>query len=360
MRKYLKLVSLFLCIGLFNMIACKKQQDFDKTAMLKGIIDEFVLPSYAQLLIDNKALETACINFGNAPTITNIEQVQAAWKTTMQTWSTVEMLVFGPGRDNYRYLKLDNTPSSPNFIENAIADTVLIDSLYIADRSSYTKGLASIEYLIFDNNNNQTNLLNGYQTGANKERRFAYLLNCIKNTKGLIGEIETEWRSSYANTLSQATGNTSQDGIASLSNAVVHMSQTLARKKLGKPLGKESADQLLHPEYLESPYAHFSWDMILYNLKGIQQIFGTSEKGLGSYLTYLIDDDALTTRIVEQANKVELLVKARQLTLLDDLTTNTAEVETIYQEMSQLYDDLSSSISTYFSITILANPDDGD
>lgn len=360
MRKYLKLVSLFLCLGLFNIIACQKQQDFDKTAMLKGIIDEFVLPSYAQLLLDNQALETACINFGNTPTIINLEQVQSAWKTTMQTWSSLEMLGFGPGRKNYRYLKLDNTPSSPNFIENAIADTVLIDSIYIADRSSYTKGLASIEYLIFEENNNQTYLLNLYQADANKERRFAYLLNCIKNTKGLIQELETEWRSSYASTLSQATGNSSQEGIASFSNAIVHMSQTLARKKLAKPLGKESADQLLHPEYLESPYAHFSWDIILYNLKGIQQVFGTREKGLGSYLTYLVNDDALTNRIVEQANKVETLIEARQLTLLDDLTTNTAEVEVIYQEMSQLYDDLNGNVATYFSITILANPDDGD
>jgi hypothetical protein len=360
MRTYLKLSALILGIGLFNLVACKKQQDFDKTALLSEIINDYVLPNYAQLLVDNEALEIACINFGNTPTISNLEQVQATWKTTMQTWSTVEMLVFGPGRDNYRYLKLDNTPTGANFIENAIADTVQIDSSYIANRSSYTKGLASIEYLIFDVNNNQTSLLNLYQTASNKERRFAYLLNCIKNTKALVQEIEMEWRTSYANTLSQATGNSSEEGIASFSNAIVHMSQTLARKKLGKPLGKESNDQLVHPEYLESPYAHFSWEMILYNLKGIQQIFGRTEKGLGSYLTYLINDDAVTNRIVEQANTVETLIKARQLTLLDDLNANPAEVELIYQEMSKLYDELSNSISTYFSITILSNPDDGD
>lgn len=360
MRTFFKILTVLLCIGLFNLIACKKQQDFDKEAMLSEIIDGYVLPNYVQLLVDNEALEMAGVNFENAPTLSNLKQLQTTWKTMMQTWSTVEMLVFGPGRDNYRYLMLDNTPTSSNFIENSIADTVSIDSLYIANRSSYTKGLASIEYLIFEGNNSPSSILDLYQTDANKARRFAYLLNCIKNTKALVKETETEWRTSYANTLRQATGNSSQEGIASFSNAVVHMSQTLARKKLGKPLGKESNDQLVHPEYLESPYAHFSWDMILYNLKGIQQIFGTKEKGLGSYLTYLINDDALTTRVVEQINKVETLIKARQLTLFDDLTTNTAEVETIYQEMSKLYDELSNSISTYFSITILANPDDGD
>lgn len=360
MRTFFKLFTFFLCIGLFNMVACKKQHDFDKELLLSDIINEYVLPSYQQLLVDNQVLETVVLNFEQTPTITSLEQVQDAWKTTMKSWSMVEMLVFGPGRDNYRYLKLDNTPTSQHFIENAIADTVLIDSFYIADRSSYTKGFASIEYLIFDANNNQGALLNLYQTDGNKERRFAYLLNCIKNTKGLIEELEMEWSGSYGATLSQSTGNASQEGIAAFSNAIVHMSQTLAVKKLAKPLGKESGDQLLHPEYLESPYAHFSWDIILYNLKGIQQIFGTSDKGLGSYLNYLVNDDALTIGIVAQAKKVEGLIEARQLALFDDLTTNTAEVEIIYEEMGQLYTDLSSHVATYFSITILANPDDGD
>lgn len=360
MRTFLKFFTILLVIGLFSLIACKKQQDFDKEAMLSGIITESILPSYQQLSIDHQSLETTCINFEQNPSTTSLEQVQEAWKTTMQSWSVVEMLVFGPGRENYRYTKLDNTPIKSTFIENAIADTVLIDSLYIVDRSSYTKGLASIEYLLFDANSNPSNLLNLYQTDANKERRFAYLLSCIKNTKALINELKTEWSGAYGTTLSQGVGNSSQEGIAAFSNAIVHMSQTLAVKKLAKPLGKESGNQLLHPEYLESPYAHFSWDIILYNLKGIQQIFGTSDTGLGSYLNYLVNDDALTTGIVEQAKKVETLIKARQLTLFDDLTTNTAEVETIYQEMSQLYIDLSGSVATYFSITILANPDDGD
>lgn len=360
MRISLKLSLLFIGIGLFNIIACKKQQEFDKTAMLDGIIKTYVLPSYQQLLTDNIALEAACLNFANTPTINTLEIVQGAWKKSMQSWSKVELLLFGPGRDNYRYTKLDNTPIKSTFIENAINDTIQIDSSYIASRSSYTKGFASIEYLLFDVNNNQAALLNLYQNAPNKERRLAYALNCIKNTKGLIKEIEEEWKASYGTTLSQRVGNTSQEGIASFSNAIVHMSQTLAAKKLAKPLGKESADQLVHPEYVESPYAYFTWDIILYNLKGIQQIFGNTNEGLGSYLSYLINDEALTAKIVEQAKKVENLIKARQLSLSDDLLTNPAEVEMVYKEMSQLYLDISGNVATYFSITILANPDDGD
>lgn len=360
MRTSLKLCLLFIGIGLFNMIACKKQQEFDKAAMLSEIVNTYVLPSYQQLLADSEMLEVACVNFANTPNLSTLEPLQNAWKKSMQSWSKVELLLFGPGRENYRYTQLDNTPIKSTFIENAINDTTLIDSSYIANRSSYTKGFASIEYLLFDQNKNQSALLNLYQNDPNKERRLVYVLNCIKNTKGLIYEIKEAWNASYGTTLSQGVGNASQEGIASFSNAIVHMSQTLAAKKLAKPLGKESADQLVHPEYVESPYAYFTWDIILYNLNGIQQIFGNTNEGLGSYLSYLINDDALTTSIANQASKVENMIQARQLTLSEDLMTNPTEVEEIYKAMRQLYLDLSGSIATYFSITILANPDDGD
>lgn len=199
-----------------------------------------------------------------------------------------------------------------------------------------------------------------YQTANFKLRRAAYLLACIKNTKAIIAQIYKQWKSDYAHQISMATDNSTQGGIGNFSNVLIHMSQTMARKKIGKALGKESADGLIHTEYLESPYAHFSWDIILYNLKGIQQIFGDENKGIGSYLAYLVNDGTATTDITTQIQTIESLINARTLTLEEDLSANTAEVEAIYQAIGDLYEHLNNNISTYFSITILTNPDDGD
>lgn len=350
-------------IGIFCFVlilgSCKKQQEFDKQAMLESLVDDYVLPSYEQLLVDNKQLETACVDFIDNPTVGNLTTVQEAWKTTMRTWSTVELLNFGPGRTAYRYLQLDNTPVNATSIDNAIAGTVVIDADYIRSRSSYTKGLASIEYLLFDGNNSST-IVNQYATAMNKERRAAYLMSCIQNIKATIQIIYDEWKLTYGTKISAVVDNSTLGGIGNFSNAIIHLSQTMARKKLGKPLGKESTDQSIHLEYLESPYANANWDIILYNLKGIQQIFGTKDKGLGSYLTYLVNDAQLTNKISQQIIKIETLIKARTLILKEDLLMNKGAVEEIYQELRSLYEALDTNIGTYFSITILANPDDGD
>lgn len=354
--KYMLIIGL-LSLGLGS---CKKQQSFDQQMMLTALVDDYVLPSYEQLIEDNKEMEEACLVFIQQPSLNSLTNLQAAWEKTMATWSTVELLNFGPGRNSYRYLQLDNTPIRGIYIENAIIDTVVIDSVYLASRSSYTKGFAGIEYLIFNANASQQTIVDQYQTSVHKTRRAAYLLNSIKNTKALLEQIYKEWSTNYGTTVRQSTDNSTQGGLSSFSNAIVHMSQTMARKKLGKPLGKESVDQQIHKEYIESPYAHFSWEIILHNLKGIEAIFGDEHKGLGSFLAYQVNDPSLSQETSAKIASIKNLIEARTLSLHDDLTANQAAVEEVHKEMSALYEMLNEYIATYFSITILTNPDDGD
>lgn len=361
MKNIIPPIFVIVVLGLIGK-ACQKPTEFDKQAMLESIVNTYVLPSYDQLEQDCIAMETACSQFLATPNNTNLVAVQNAWKTTMITWSSVEMLNFGPGRDNYRYLRMDNTPTNTNSIENAIQATTPIDSAYVAGRSSYTKGIASIEYLLFGAGTASQNL-DWYSTGLNKERRGAYLLGCIKNLKKLSQELIAEWGtdgSNYGVTLSQTTNNSTAGGIGQFCNAIIHISQTIARKKLGKPLGKEAADQLIHPELRESLYADFSWEIIQNNLKGIKAVFGDAQQGLGSYLTFVQGNADNANAIHAKISALENLMNARTLSLKDDLTANTAEIEVIYTQTKALYDALLNDMSSYFSITILANPDDGD
>jgi predicted lipoprotein len=350
-------------IGIFILMfwgSCQKPVDFDKQAMLEEIVRNYVVPTYQQLEEDNEEMELICLTFLNSPNIVGLTNLQNAWKKTMRTWSEVEMLYFGPGRVEYRYLKFDNTPISTSSIENAIADTVLIDSLYITNRSSYSKGLASIEYLLFDANANQQLIVDLYNVGINKARRSSYLLSCIKNTKTITNELTNEWRDTYGQTISTLTDNSTSGGIGNFSNAIIHFVQTIARKKLGKALGKESVDSLLHLEYLESPYAHYSSEIILHNIKGVKNLFGTKNNALGSYLADIINNEDLSIQITNKVATIEQLIEARSLTLYDDLTANTAEIEIIYQELKGLYEILHGEMASYFSIVVLSNPDDGD
>lgn len=355
--------SKLLLLGFLGLIltnkACQKPTEFNKSAMLKAFVDESIVPNYQDLGTALATFQATAETFQQQPSMTSLENLQTAWKNSMQRWATVEYLTFGPARLNFRHLQLDNTPSSVNAIEQAIADTVIIDSFFISRQSSHTKGLASLEYLLFEPAMGST-VLDLYTTAPNSSRRMAYLLSCIKHVRGLIEELNQAWTTDgYGQTFSQATDNSTNGGIGLISNAVVHMIQLIPQKKLARPLGKELPGNTVHPEHVESPYAQFSWTIIDQNLLGVEEILGDKDKGLGAYLTYITQDEQLIQQIQDKLQSARTKIAARTQSLSADLLSNQTEVEAIYQELSDLY-DLMRAVPAYLSITLLPNPDDGD
>ncbi len=343
-------------------IGCQGPAPFDRSAMLSDIANNHVLPTLSQLEVNVQALEGATVAFINQPNAANLQQAQSNWKTTMETWSQVEQLYFGPGQEKFLYIQLDNTPTAPFFIERVIQDTTVIDSLSIQDRSSYTKGLGSIEYLLFEGNTGRTDLLQQYQTHTNAQRRKAYLLSTVQYTKGLIQTLYNGWRpagGNFAQTLSEAIDDKMTSGLSRYTNAIIHMSQTMARKKIGKPLGKET--KTIDPTLVESPYGAHTYAIIRNNLKGIEAVFGRLEDNrLGAILTDVTGSDAATKRILGELDALAQLLDQRTSTLQQDLINDPAAVEALYQATKSLHEQLKNELTMAFSITILANPDDGD
>ncbi len=347
-----------LCISMVWGLCCSKDESFDQNQLLQDITHNFIIPQFKQLDSLNAVLENSTLAFTENPSLATLNNLQQRWLSAMQCWSTLEMLHFGPATDSYRYLQIDNTPANTGSIENSLVDTVFIDSLYIAQRSSYTKGFASTEYLIFGSGNNtMQDIVANYSTNNHHERRAAYLLNCAKNIHTVSSQLVFEWIPDGNNYAAQAIDS---DGLTNLCNSIIHLSQTVARKKIGKPLGKESSGQQVLPGLEESKYAHASWDIILYNIKGIKEVFGDREKGLGSLLSFNINDPTITDSIASLIRQIEQSVQARNLSFDIDIMTNTTDVEAIYQTVKALYELLSFNIAAYLPVTVFPNPDDGD
>lgn len=356
----IKTIAIGLFLLLISFSACKKQVAFNKQEFLENTINNYVLASNEELLQAANGLKTSTNQFLQTPNTPNLQQVQAAWKNTMNAWSVVEGLNFGPGRTQYRYLQLDNTPVRTASIEAALLDSTFIDLVYVRQRGSYTKGLATIEYLLFEGTGDHEIVVRKYLNGMQGAQRQAYLQYSVEHVLELIAALTLEWETSYAQELANLTDNGSTGGIARFSNVLLHLTQTIARKKIGKPLGKESSTGMVQPQLVESPYAHHSWEMIHYNLIGLQRLFGKEEQGMGSYLKNLLGDATNTNKIAAQFAKVVNLTKNRSISLQMEVTNQVQEVEEIYEEMKMLYQLLQEDYLPYVSITLLTNPDDGD
>lgn len=354
-----RLTAMGLVVLLIQLFACEKQAEFDKQALLENITTTIVVNNYEEGVSKVSALKQAVEQFNNNPDLMKLEAAQDAWRAAMRAWSKVEGLYFGPGEDSFRYLQLDNTPIRATSVEAGIMDTATIDLNYIQQRSSYTKGLSTIEYLLFDNGDN-TVVLQKYQSGLNRIRRKDYLYYSVVHALELLEALTNDWKNSYGAELARMTDNSSTAGIARFTNMMMHLVQTVARKKVGKPLGKENSSNTPQPSTVESLYAQYSWEIVQGNLVSIQEIFGNSQTGIGSYLNYLLGDDSNTQKIANQLEKIITLIDQRPNSLKTEVTTQTTEVEAIYTELSTLYTMFSEDYLPYISVTLLANPDDGD
>ena len=157
------------------------------------------------------------------------------------------------------------------------------------------------------------------------------------------------------------TGNKTSGGIGRFSNAITHIAQTMSRKKIGKPLGKEAFGGVSNLTLVESKYADFSWQIIQNNLKGIEEIFGlNTDLRLGGYLSNVLGTDELTKEIEMKIQHIEGAIAARQQSLKNDIQQDKAAVELIYTDLKELYELLGRDMAIGLSITILPNPDDGD
>lgn len=358
--KYILVIAIIAIIG----VQCQPpKEEFNKQSMLTTIATAYIQPTLQDLDKHIILLESNATIFLNNPTTSALLPLQGSWKNSMKLWSEIEMLDFGPANEQFIYLELDNTPINTTSIERMISDTTLIDSTTILNSSSYTKGLATIEYLLFSATSPQ-NLVDSYDASINTNatRRAAYLINTIKNVKGLVKRLSNLWNENGGNyAIVNNTANEKEGGISRFVNAITHISQTMSRKKVGKPLGKEAFGNIPNINLVESKYANFSWEIILHNLYGLRAIFGINDNNrLGSYLSHLLGDEELTNKVVQQIATVEQLLLARQQSLQSDIQNNPAEVEVIYQELKALYELIAIDVSSSFSIAILPNPDDGD
>lgn len=355
--------SLFFLIILLSLTACKKKADFDKAQMLKDISNKVLMPKHQELVTTANTLLSKTTAFANTPNQANLQAAQTAWKTTMDAWSVCEIYNFGLIKDRYLFWLIDKTPTSETNITTILQDSSnLIDSTYIASQSAYSKGLPALEYLLF--NADANTIISQYTSNPNYERRQILLKELSKNLVQQCSLILNTWAASgenYLATFQSALGDDLQGSISLLSNAMISLTQEIARKKLGKPLGKESSDGLVHTEFIESPYALYSLNIVAKNLEGIQLGFEAMEGlGLDDYLNHLTENEELTTQILAKLTTAQNQITAISTSLKVALDSQTTAIDAIYQELRNLLILLNTDMANNFGITVLPSDNDGD
>lgn len=337
--------------------ATPTQATFDRRAMLTTIVNERILPHHTQLVTETAALEAQVAAFAADPTPTNLEVAQAQWRRAADAWAAVE--IYGLRFTMLVQGQIKKWPINPNFMEAYLIEEETIDAAFIESIGSTARGLAAVEYFLFD------------LTGTNDEitgrltaepKRMAYLVALSENVADKATELHALWSpdgSNQAQAFMEAdfSGNNVQGSISMLANEMIVLAEQINKDKLDYPLhGVLSEPQ---PEAVESPYARYSVPLIARNLESMQEIF---ESGFTDYLNFLQAGSGtpLAPQIEAKIQQILPMLNALPVPLQDAVVEEPDAVRAIRDEVRALIILLKVDMANQMGITVTFSDSDGD
>ncbi|MDB5274306.1 MAG: Imelysin [Chitinophagaceae bacterium] len=379
MNKYILLIIIFIAF----IFSCKKNKDNDSApqsadstvikqqqAILANIGGNLIVPSYADFVVNSDSLTSKCKAFCANPTLTTLTAAQDAWKEAKRSWKRCEIFNnFGPGETTFIKDAVDYSSINTSRIASNISSPATpadIDSVYIEANPSTSKGLVTLEYLLFDRTDNNT-IVTNYTTASSFENRKAYLSGLCKNLHDKATFIYNQWALGKGNYVTIFETNTKNDISGSLSllvNSMIQQVDAVKTNKIGDPLGATSGT--ITPTAVEAYYSRYSFACIQENLACVQYLM--TGKGYGSMngsgISLLLNNNEqqravyneITTNLSGDMTDITSIIVPLDQAVLDHNTT----VSDLYNSTKLLVKMLRLDLASALQISVTYTDNDGD
>lgn len=363
--------------------------EFNQLALITNITDNVISPTFeefqGQTMLQTEAVVDYCVaeqafadQEGDAQAVALAKEVaQNQWRATMNVWQQAELMLLGPLLDQDGLLR--NKIYSWPLVNSCAVDydvvyfksgTVNGKPYDISQRTPSRKGLAALDYLLFNEN-----LAHSCATSAappnwvdlvDQQRKLArcnFATEVAKDIKINADTLVQQWLASdgYANKLKQAgtTGSefaTEHDAVNRISDAIFYIDSATKDGKLATPLGlfANVCGAVACPEAVESKYSHHSLANIVNNLIGFEKLLSGKE-GIG-FTDYLVDvgDEETANALTADVTKAINTVNSFEANLADILVNEPDKIEQSHTEVKHITDKLKADFITSLALELPA------
>jgi predicted lipoprotein len=277
-------------------------REFDFTGMLANYADNLLLPQYrafaeraGQMADDGGPLAAYCDAIDSEMEVQARSDARAQWRATMAVWQEAELMRVGPLAANGAALRnrIYAFGSTAPFSSCAVDQGVVLAQeadFDLAVRSVNSRGLAALEYLLFNDNLahtcpaqiSQTQDWNESSESERKLWRCDYARAVAGDIHAAADELVEVWepeggdyRFQWINPVNQ------EENLKALSDAIFYVELETKDLKLGVPTGIHTGcSAAACPESVESKYSETSLDHIRANLVAFKRVFNGGN-GLG-------------------------------------------------------------------------------
>lgn len=294
-------------------------------------------------------------NFQSSQTDENYNAIVDQWLVCAKAYAKTQVYDFGEIENGFYDTNIYNFPIAKTSVESNIADATVFDTEYFSSKSTTTKGLGTMEYLIYaDNNTSEAkNLL------INDSYRLDYLLAVAQEVLRQTNLIISTWEDGYATTFVNLEGSSCTQNATCLTvNQLINILDVTKVTKIGKTAGFEST--ITVPENLEAFRSRSSLLLIQSMLEEVQKSYQNGETSFESVVDQIDDTGLISKTIDEKFTELENEITAFDNNLYDAILTDVSTIEPIYNTLNELTILFAVDVASTLSITVLPTDNDGD
>ncbi len=392
MKKTPRLLLALLLATTATLLACPPQGDaapegvaFDRTALLTGVVDNWLTPKLAAFSTATTTLQTATSAHADAPAdAAKHEAAKEAWRAAMAAWQAIEPLQLGPlaapdtrvGGKGLRDGVYSWPIASPCGVDQAVVKNEFNDAGWAAKQLVNVVGLAAIEAALFapddDNACSRATSINtdgswdALGEASVRARRAGLAKVLATDLVSKAAAIQSAM-SSYGTELKTA-GNgsalfaTAQAGVDDVYAALFYVELKVKDLKLGTPAGltlncpASSCEELLESPVLSyGPLSSTSKEHVLVNLQTVREIF-VGAGGAPGFDDFLAAADAseLSTDIVAEIDAAIAAVQAYDGSFEATVKADPAGVAALYELVKAFADDFKADLASTLSVRVPA------
>ncbi len=359
----------WLVVGLVVSCAPVALPDGERRVALGTATEQVILPTYAELSARTGELASLLDGLASAPDEADLSAIRQAYLDARTPFEEAQAFGFGPANDLHSAAGIDQAPIDVAKLDAELASDAELTLAHVRALGANKRGLHAIEYLLFpqDDVELEAALLADDASGQRRRQFASFSASVVATNAAALGAAWDPENGDYAGQFSKPGGPASvskgvQEGLDTLLNETVFLSELVYSVKLGSPLGVATGG-LIDAGAQESERAGASVTDMLSNLRGVRNIYlGSRDGSIGVSLSGLVHSKSpsadLHARTALANAEAALLAIPEPLT--DALAESPQTVAAAYESVKVLKQVLATEVLSTLGASLKFSNNDGD
>ena len=352
--------------------ANERLSDSEVRSLLKQVAQQSILPIYSELNNNAEHLVATTSQFCDEVDEQGLKRVRKAWSETLSSWQQATVFLFGPATEDSIDFSIYFHPVKKGVI-NGFLSKIQSEPLASINKESVEQsgvggqGLATVEYLLFDREQSEAEVLEQFTNEKTGLKRCQYLLSVEALLAENIQKIYKAWdheRGNYSEAFytggeGSAYFTKAYQPMELLVNRLYQAIQAVEIKKLGVPLGlrgSRNGKHRVYPYKLEAWRGGHSLQNVMSVLKGIERVF------LNGGVLESLKAEGHGSLAVQLENQLSALLatKFASTDLFKLLENSPKEVVTFYEKIKVFSSSVGNELAPALGVQLGFNQNDGD